>query len=232
MQRYFSNKLDNNNFELNEDDLYHINTVMRMKNKSNIQVVYNNKPYLCELENNRAKIIKELEVYEDKLQVILIIPLLKEQKFDLILQKSTELGVNKIIPINLSRSIIKLDENNIDKKMIRWNKILKEASEQSYRLDIPELVKPINISDLKELDGLRLVCSTLIKDNNIKNVLKKNSNYDKIYLLVGPEGGLSTSEEDKIIESGFIPVTLGKKILRVETVPLFLLSIIIYENME
>lgn len=76
------------------------------------------------------------------------------------------------------------------------------------------------------------MCSTVNKSNTIKNILKKNSNYDKIYLLVGPEGGLSDKEEKEIIESDFIPVTLGNKILRVETAPLFLLSVINYENME
>ena len=232
MQRYFSEKKHNNYIELSSDDLYHINTVMRMKNKDNIEVVYKNKPYLCEFVDNKAFIIEEMPSNDSNLDITLIVPLLKEQKFSLILQKSTELGVNKIIPIKVSRSIVKLDNKNTEKKIIRWNRIVKEASEQSKRTDIPYVSEPITIKELNKLEGLNLVCSTLEEKNTIKKLLKKNSNCDKINILIGPEGGLSLEEEKQSLEYGFIPVTLGNRILRVETVPLFLLSIINYENME
>ena len=104
MQRYFSHELKDNIFKLNNDDLYHITRVMRMKENDLIEVVYEKEVYLCSLEfrGNDVNIkVKEKieELSEDNHEIVLIIPLLKEAKMDLILQKATELGVSKIIPV-------------------------------------------------------------------------------------------------------------------------------------
>ena len=77
-----------------------------------------------------------------------------------------------------------------------------------------------------------MVCSTIEKQNTIKKVFKNNYNCDKINMLIGPEGGISPKEEEILINNGFIPVSLGNRIMRVETVPLYLMSIINYEYME
>ena len=237
MQRYFSNKLENNKFILSDADLYHIRTVMRFKDSEKIEVVYESNPYLCklniELKNIEIEVVKKLEKKEDKLPyVVLLIPLLKEPKFDLILQKSTELGVSEIIPVVMSRSIIKLDNEKQEKKLERWNKILKEASEQSFRNDIPLIREIKQIKDLNKIDGLKIVCSTSNLKNNIKYVLKNNSLCDKINVLIGPEGGITDTEEKKLEDMGFIPTSLGNRIMRVETVPIYILSLINYESME
>jgi len=237
MQRYFSKEKKDNKFILSESDYYHIRVVMKLKTNEQVQVVYDSFPYLCKIniieKNVEIEIIEKLEKKEDKMPyVVLLIPLLKEPKFDLILQKSTELGVSEIIPVVLSRSIVKLDNEKQEKKLERWNKILKEASEQSYRLDIPIIREIKQIKDLNNLDGLKIVCSTSNLDNNIKYVLKNNSLCDKINVLIGPEGGITDTEEKKLEELGFIPTTLGNRIMRVETVPIYLLSLINYESME
>lgn len=237
MQRYFSKEKKNNEFILGNDDIYHIKTVMRMKDNDNIVVVYENKPYLCCLsnvkENIKINIVKECEIEEDSLpDVTLIIPILKEQKMDLILQKCCELGVNRIIPIITNRSIIKLKESDYAKKITRWNRIVKEASEQSHRVTIPVIDNIMHIESLDKIEGTKIVCSTKEKAKNIKNIMKKLTNCDKINLVIGPEGGLDLKEEEKLNSLGFVSVTLGTRIMRVETVPIFLLSIINYEFME
>lgn len=233
MQRYFSKQNENNYLKLSDNDLYHIKTVMRMNNGDKIEVVYENQLYLCELEHNSGKIIKNLEQSSTiKPNITLVIPLLKEQKMDLILQKSTELGVDTIIPTIMERSIIKLEKEKEAKKQERWQKILKEASEQSKRLDIPVITKICTLKNLEGIDGVKLTCSTSEKSENLKKYLKKCQNYDKIILVIGPEGGLSKKEEDYLKEIGFISVSLGSRIMRVETVPLFLLSVFNYESME
>lgn len=233
MQRYFSKQKQDNYLYLNDNDLYHIKKVMRMNDKDKIEVVYEKELYLCELENNIAKIIKKEEMnLMSKPRITLVIPLLKEQKMDLILQKSTELGVDEIIPVIMKRSIIKIEENKRDKKLERWQKICKEASEQSKRLDIPVITRICKLSDLKSIDGVKLTCSTTEKSQNLKNHLKKIKNYDKIVLVIGPEGGLAKEEELYLKEIGFKSVSLGDRIMRVETVPLFLLSVLNYEYME
>jgi 16S rRNA (uracil1498-N3)-methyltransferase len=147
-------------------------------------------------------------------------------------QKATELGVDEIIPVEMERSIVKLTNDKIEKKLERWTKICKEASEQSKRTDIPTITRVKKLSELKDLDGLKMVCSTTEKENLLKKFLTDNTNYDKINIVIGPEGGISPREEDKLVELGFQRVSLGKRIMRVETVPMFVLSVLNYEFME
>ena len=237
MQRYFSNKLENNKFELKSDDLYHILTVMRMKTGDSIEVVYNEEVYICNLEitNNNVDVIIESKEEKKELETIekvLIIPLLKENKMDLIFQKSTELGIDKIIPVIMERSIIKLDKDKESKKVERWNKICKEASEQSKRVNIPIVTDVKTLKELDDVDGIKLVCSTKEKDNTIKKYLKQNNGYNKINIVIGPEGGISPKEEEYLNNIGFESVSLGANIMRVETVPIYILSVINYENMK
>lgn len=233
MQRYFANDKKNNIFILRDDDYYHIKVVMRFKIGEKVEVVYNNEAYLCKIiDNYQIEEIEKMDSKESKISTTLIIPLLKEQKMDLILQKATELGVSKIILFNAKRSIIKFDEKKETKKLERWIRICKEAAEQSKRCTIPEIVFEKNINEFSKLDGLKLICSTVEDTNNLKKVLQSSKNCVKINMIVGPEGGFEPNEEKSIINLGFIPVTLGNTIMRVETVPIFLLSVINYEYME
>lgn len=237
MQRYFSDKKNDDYFELCNDDMRHIKTVMRMTDGDNIEVVYNQNVYLCCIEsvnnNFRIRALKEQKITKKFTPKInLIIPFLKEFKLDLILQKSTEMGVDKITLIPMERSIIKVDDTKLGKKIDRWTRIMKEASEQSMRTTIPELEVLKSMSEITKMDGLKLVCSTNEIENNIKKVFAKYKTCDKMNIVVGPEGGISPKEEDYLTDNGFIKVTLGNQIMRVETVPLFLMSVINYEFME
>lgn len=237
MQRYFAHEKKDNLFILGNDDLYHIRTVMRMKDNDKIYVVYDKTTYICCLENVKKNIQVRIEsvvekIDENAVEVTLFLPLLKEQKMDLVLQKATELGISKIIPMTTSRSIIRLNEGKEDKKLERWRRICKEASEQAHRETIPDVEPVIDIMSAPLLPGLNLVCSTVEKEKNIKYILQNHRDYDRINIVVGPEGGLSEKEEKYLKELGFIPVTLGNNIMRVETVPIFVLSTINYEFME
>lgn len=237
MQRYFAKEKIEKNFILDSDDIRHIRVVMRMKDNDEIIVVYEEVPYICRIEN----VNKEVEItIKDKLDctkknipnVTLIIPILKEQKMDLILQKATELGVAEIIPFYADNSIIKAKEDKSDKKIDRWRRIVKEASEQAHRNNIPAINEIFTLNQIKKINGLNLICSTVEKSTNIKNVFTINKKCDRINLVIGPEGGLSKKEEKELMDNNFIPITLGNRIMRVETVPLFIMSVINYEFME
>lgn len=237
MQRYFSNQKIDNNFILNRDDIHHIKNVMRMKDNDKITVVYQNIPYLCHIEkkeNDINIIIDEVLKKEEHkmLKINLIVPVLKEQKMDYIIQKATELGVFSITPFISERGIVKINNDNGDKKVNRWQKIAKEASEQSKRNDIPKISSINTFKELEEISGTKIICSTKEKEKNIKNVLKTYKDCDTMSIVVGPEGGLSNREEEKLISSGYIPVSLGERIMRVETVPLYIMSVVNYEFME
>ena len=237
MQRYFAKERINNEFVLLDDDLYHIRKVMRMKTGENIEVVYDNEVYLCNLDidKNDIKVLinKCLETKQDNIpEITLILPFLKEQKMDLILQKGTELGVNNFLFIETERSIVKIEDKKSQSKLERWSRICKEASEQSMRIDIPKVDILRDVDALDNLVGLKLLCSTQEKEKTIKNILKNSPKCDKINLMIGPEGGFSSKEELFYEKKGFAKISLGSQIMRVETVPIFLASIIRYEYME
>ena len=99
---------------------------------------------------------------------------------DFVLQKATELGVSEFILFNAKRSIIRFDITKENKKIERWERICKEAAEQSKRCDIPNIRVVSKLSDLKELDGIKLICSTIEINNSLKKVLQVNKNCVKI----------------------------------------------------
>lgn len=232
MQRYFKDtNLDT--FELSSEDSYHIIKVMRNKIGDKVEVVIDKKLYICEITDlNDPVIVKRLEEVEcdSELPCYITIAqsLVKEQKMDLILQKCCELGVSEIIPVNTTRSIVKLDKKE-NKKAMRWNKILKEASEQSKRVVIPTLNDIMDIKDLAKLDyDLKILCTVNELSMSLKQVLSKDLNGLKILLVIGPEGGFTDKEEQTLIDNGFISTSFGTRVLRTETASLYALSIINY----
>lgn len=235
VQRYFAKNKIGDKFVLDDGDIHHISNVMRMKNGEFIEVVYNSILYKCKVLFSDGLEVVYDSILDDKnvndKYICLIVPVLKEQKMDYILQKSTELGVSEIIPIVTERCVVKVDSKE-DKKILRWNRIVKEASEQSKRLDVPIISSIRNINDLCFSSGVKLVCSTRENEKNIKKILQTEKKCDRMYIVVGPEGGLSIFEENKLNELGFVSVSLGNRIMRVETVPLYILSVLNYEFME
>ena len=232
MQRYM---VDNKNLELDIDDKRHIINVMRMNVGEVFQIVYSKVEYTCKIteigkKDLKYEIIGEKKLEDKKSYKVIIAPcIIKEQKMDYMLQKMTELGVDEIIPLTSSRTVVKLDSKK-DNKLIRWNKILKEASEQSFRSDIPKMHEIINLKEIVKYDAdIKIVCDTTEMSKNIKKVLQDSKKSDTILIVAGPEGGLSPDEVIYLKENGFIGVTLGNNILRADTVPLNVLSIINYE---
>lgn len=234
MQRYFVKEINNKKVIFNDGDIHHIKNVMRMKENEKIECVYQNELYLSQIKSLdplEVEIIKkEQKINYNRPYITLIIPLLVETKMDFIFQKCTELGVDEFNIYEALRSKIKIDSEKYRKKELRWTKICKEASEQSHRINIPIIKGIYKIKDLKK-EGLKLVCSTNIAEN-FKNTLKKEANYDRIYIVVGPEGGLDPKEEETLVSLGYLRTSLGNNILRTETAPICVLSYVNYEFME
>lgn len=230
MQRYF---IKNKDMLLEESDIRHIKKVMRMSINDKIEVVYNNKLHICEitsLEPFNIKVIEKLdENKKTKIELTVAVALVKEQKMDLILQKLTELGVSRIIPVSMERSIVKLDKERFNKKKVRWESICKEASEQSKRTNIPIIEDIKSIKDLTKEDAdLKLVASTKEKEKLLNYYLQSIEDCAKIIMVIGPEGGISDREEDILVSNGYNRVSFGNLIFRVETATIYVASIINY----
>ena len=231
MQRYFTKQKEDNYLILEESDLHHVKNVMRCQIGDQIECIYKETLYICKLENlnqTKVKIIKECSNNnESTFDVTVAIALVKEQKMDLILQKLTELGISKIIPVAMERSIVKLDDKKFIKKKERWEKICKEAAEQSKRNKIPEIT---NIHTIKQLEKLtynqKFICSTRNPQNIVNTYLQNKDQCATMIFVIGPEGGISPKEEDLLMTYGYIPITLGNRIMRVETAAIYIASII------
>ena len=231
MQQYYGISKNNDTLLLNKDDLNHIKNVMRMKEHDEVIVVYDNTSYICSLNSdllscNIKEVFKKDEISAD---FVVYIPLLSEEKMSFILQHGTELGITEFIVVQYEHCKYKLKSKDFDKKIQRWNKIIKEASEQSYRIHKPILTSIIDTKDIEGKCNVNILCS--LDKTNVKNicqVLTRDNCDDTISLVFGPEGGLSKKEEEIIEEKGFVKTTLGSEVLRTETVPLMIASIIKY----
>ncbi|WHE07910.1 16S rRNA (uracil(1498)-N(3))-methyltransferase [Thermoanaerobacterium thermosaccharolyticum] len=223
---------------INGDDAHHIISVLRFKIGTKLIISNGKNQYVVsviDIENSSVilKIIEEYnQVVESPVNITLYQGLPKSDKMDLIIQKCTEIGIKKIVPVETEFSTIKIKEKNIYNKISRWKKISLEASKQSGRSIVPDVLMPVGFKDaLESLNEFDLCLIPYEKETNmrLKDVLKKNFDAKNICVFIGPEGGFSENEIMAAIEYGAIPVTLGPRILRTETAGIVTSSIILYE---
>ena len=248
MPKFFvkDNQISENKITITGQDINHIRNVLRMKTGEELQICNEEtgKNYLCKITENRKEVInciieKEiLESTESNINISLFQGLPKFDKMELIIQKNTEIGVKKIFPVKMERTVVKLDEKSTDKKIERWKKIAEIASKQSMRDIIPEVSNIMNIEILKKMVpeyDVILVAYENEKDNTLKKeleALEKKKKINNIGILIGPEGGISEKEIDELKKANCKFVSLGKRILRTETAGLVMASNIFYELEE
>jgi len=152
----------------------------------------------------------------------------KGSKMEFILQKCTELGVDALIPFVASRSIAQLPQDRGADRLGRWRRIVAEAARQSNRTSIPELLPAMDFSELLASadQTVKLLLWEEEKSNRLKSVLGSLPLPESVAIMVGPEGGLSKDEVAAATRAGFIPVTLGARILRTETAGIALLAVL------
>lgn len=235
MHRIFKENSDINNNIINieGDEFHHLKNVLRIKNNEKIEIIIGDNLYICEIAeinkyNIYAKIIDISNLNNEKLEITLFQSLTKSDKFEHIIQKSIELGVYSIVPIITKRVVVKLKDKNTEKKQLRYDNISKHAASQSKRNYIPKITNPINIKDITlECDEFGLVAyeNSYI---DLKKTLQKNTS-KKIKIVIGPEGGFEEEEILQLKDKGFNIISLGDRILRTETAPVNLLSILQYE---
>lgn len=231
MQQYFGVKKDGKKLILNSEDFNHIKNVMRMKENDKVIVNYDGISYICSLNKDllSCEIDSVFKQSNNKGRIIAYVPLLQEEKMSLVLQKGTELGVDEFVVVYFEHCKFKLPKKDYEKKLLRWNKIVKEASEQSYRVNKVIVREIIGIDQIVLNTNVNILCS-LVKNNvkRISDILNTKNCNDTISLVFGPEGGFTNKEEEKLISKGFIRTSLGPNILRTETVIMFIMSIVMY----
>ena len=212
MPKFFANQeqVDEEKIKIIGNDVNHIKNVLRKKvgDKLTICNTFNMKDYVCEIlkideDYIQCEIKEELENNtESNIKVTIMQGLPKADKMELIIQKSVELGVYDITPIEMKRCVVKLNEKDKQKKIQRWQKISEVAAKQCGRNIIPNINSVINIKNIcnliKEYD-IVLVAYENEQEVTIKQELKKikekyNNKEIKIAVVIGPEGGISPEE--------------------------------------
>ena len=244
MQKFFveTNQIENKKITIIGEDVKHISNVLRMKIDEEVQI--GNKEtlenYIAKIsEINKENVILEVieklnSTVESNVNIDLFQGLPKADKMEWIIQKTTEIGVNKIIPVDMQRCVVKLDEKDAKKKIDRWQKVAEGAAKQSKRDKIPKIDNKVKLKEvankIKEYD-IFLIAYEEEQENKLKEQIKNIGKKEKynIGVLVGPEGGLDIKEVEELKEKGAKVVTLGKRILRTETAPIVIVSNILYE---
>lgn len=251
MYKFFVNKnqIENNLIRISKDDINHIKNVLRLQLNDEILIcnINDKNTFLCKIillekETIKVEILKEIkESNETNIHINIFQGIPKFEKMELIIQKSTELGVKEITPVLMERSIVKINEKTSKNKLERWRKIAEISAKQSKRDYIPIINEVINIKNIcNYIKNYDIVLLAYENENNntLKKELLKIKNYIqninlekeiKIGIIIGPEGGIDKKEIETLKKCNIIPITLGKRILRTETVALVLTSIIMYE---
>jgi len=242
MQRYFiaPDQMQESICRIVGSDAHHIQKVMRY-DLDDVIICSNGQGRTVEAkisEMNKDEIVclilRDLEQHSElPLEITIAQGLPKGDKIEWIIQKGTELGAHSFLPFTSKRTIVKYDEKKEQKKVERWAKIAKEAAEQAHRERIPKIEPVCTLKDLLKIEA---VCKLVAYEDEARQAhelpssfatqLKSLKKGDSIVIVIGPEGGLDAQEVEQLKESGYVPVTLGSRILRTETASQYALSAI------
>ena len=243
MQRYFvKQRASGERFIIEEEDRHHIVKVMRMQIGDRIICVDSEgNQAVCRLaEITDSSVVADIVQWKDEvpelpISITIASGLPKGDKLEWIIQKGTELGAHQFLPFTAARSVVKWDAKKAAKKIERWQKIAKEAAEQSHRALMPHVISPMSFKDLlgkgKDFDYKLAAFEEESRSGEtslFSSTLQRMNPGESLLLVFGPEGGLADDEVRQLKEYGFGLCGLGPRILRTETAPLYSLAAISY----
>ena len=222
-------------------DVNHIKNVLRLRpgDEISVRTGQDEREYRYGIEEFtdsevicRLRFVKESDV-ELPVKVLLFQGLPKSDKMDLIVQKAVELGATEIIPVQMRRSVVKLEGAKIAKRTQRWQTIAEAAAKQSRRAVVPIVHEPMTMEQAVQFaaanSDIRLLPYELQEeDGSTRELMESIRGRNSVSVFIGPEGGFEPEEVELARETGVHPISLGKRILRTETAALVVLSWLIY----
>lgn len=210
---------------LTPEDARHAIRVLRMNQGDQAEIFLNGSRFLGKIsaiagDDVALRLLHELPSTEARLRVTLYQGLPKAEKMELIIQKAVELGAEGIVPVAMSRCVVRLGEKDGSKKQERWQKIAREACKQSGRCVTPTVEAPVSFKDLlRRLSGhdAAIVPWEDARGYGLRQFHQEYSGIASLAIVIGPEGGMSAEEVEAMRQVGCLPVTLGPRILRTET---------------
>jgi len=223
-----------NSLSLNKEQLHYLGNVLRLKAERQL-ILFNGQggEYLCEISelDRRQGLIKVLSFQDTNVEstpdICLALALSKGDRFDWAIQKATELGVTRVLPLFSARSEVRLTGQRLEKKLDHWRGVLRSASEQSGRTRIPDLAAPQPFSECVSED--KAACKLLLDPRaevSLAGQERRICNVPDICLLVGPEGGFDDQEIALAHKHDYLCTHMGPRVLRTETAPIAALAFI------
>ncbi len=221
------------------EDAAHIGRVLRHK-PGDILTLCDGKgtDYIVEIDGITSKevLTRIIDIKtsstEPPVHITLFQGLPKSDKMELIIQKSVELGVGKIVPVLTDRTVVRLDKpKDVENKLKRWQRISMEAAKQCNRGIIPEVSAPLHFTEALKLAKeaeLGIIPYEMEEQSTLKQHIL-NKCVKSVSIMIGPEGGFTEKEAEEATKYGIIPVTLGPRILRTETASIAVIAMLMYE---
>lgn len=231
-RRFFVDQVRNGHAEISGDHARHLTRVLRVEAGQRYEISDNHNVYLAEIETARKehvifRTIEKLATEKPPLHVILCAAIFKFDHFEWMIEKATELGAARIVPVIAMRTEKGLDKA-AHKRLERWRRIGIEASQQSRRAHLPEVSEPVKLAEALAVSATHRYA---LDENPAAPPLagalpsQRNSD-DSVALLIGPEGGWTDEEREEVTAAGWRAVSLGPLILRAETAAIAGLAVV------
>lgn len=225
------------------EDVNHVKNVLRLKENDELIVSDGRgRDYHCRISGiTNEEVVADIcdicdNFSELSTEITLFQGFPKGDKMELIIQKTVELGVTRIVPVMTKRTVVKLDDKKAKKKTERYNMIAESAAKQSGRGMIPEVTMPVSfaeaVSMAEKLDMNIIPYEEAEGVEYSRNIIKSIKGKKSLGIFIGPEGGFAREEVEKALDAGASAITLGHRILRTETAGMAVISIIMFELEE
>ncbi len=221
------------------EDVNHVKNVLRLKENDELIVSDGRgRDYHCRISGiTNEEVVADIcdicdNFSELSTEITLFQGFPKGDKMELIIQKTVELGVTRIVPVMTKRTVVKLDDKKAKKKTERYNMIAESAAKQSGRGMIPEVTMPVSfaeaVSMAEKLDMNIIPYEEAEGVEYSRNIIKSIKGKKSLGIFIGPEGGFAREEVEKALDAGASAITLGHRILRTETAGMAVISIIMF----
>lgn len=232
MQQYFCNTPLHvgEDYEMTKEQAHHALNVLHLDHEK-VRLVYEGTGYFGTLIPEGKKAFVHIDEVDTNIsevdgEIILAIALIRREKFEWIVQKATELGVTEIIPFESSRCVVHSRKEKADRVKERWDAIALSAAQQCKRNRVPLIKEVMKFDDLVKQQAQLKVCAYEKADTQSSWLSDLYTDQSSVLVMIGPEGGFSKEEIQKVTEHDFTPCTLGSRILRAETAALYSLSVL------
>ena len=230
-RRFFVDAVESGRARITGPDAHHLTRVLRVEPGQQFEISDNRSVYLAEVESARKDLVsfsvrETVTASEPRVHTAILASLIRFERLEWLIEKATELGVATIVPVQAARSEKGL-ERAARKRLPRWHRIAREASEQSRRAHLPEIIEPMGLDEALQFEGdYRFVLEEAQAAAFLSVLPPARPKGARVAILVGPEGGWTDRERERTRVSGWQPVSLGSEILRAETAAIAALAIV------